>query len=319
MPYSNKGWAFFDAAEPTHGQVVYSSGNPDVTNPNSTFVSTTSDQLHIQLQNVPNQAIYSTRLQTLEFFDNGLFVIDAAQIPFGKYVWPSWWLNGLIYGNDPNAWAVNGEIDIIEGGWQTGGGGNAQNTFSIHTNSSPPNTPYIQAKLNLNDSKGNCEYGTNPGLSCGLKRNQKCPFLGCSILWPSQSAKAYGQSFKDNGGGIYAIYIPCQGSIVLWFIPSNLNKSVSYQNVQSIMKSRQKLTPEILSALDGVEMLQLQEATQSDAFKKLQMVINVTLCGDAFTGGSRDTCDTNELYDLVQQDEYINNAKWIINGVSIYQ
>ena len=322
IPYSNKGWAFFDAVDPTNGHVIYSSGNPDVNNSDSTFVNSTSDQLHIQLQNVPNLAIYSTRLQTSEFFDNGLFVMDAAQIPFGKYVWPAWWLNGLIYGNDPDAWAANGEIDIIEGGWQVGGGVKAQNTVSIHTNSADAIPDYIQSNLKLNDQTGSCSFnGTSkPGRTCGSKRSYECPFAGCSALWPPANANAYGEAFQKNGGGIYAIYIPCKGSIILWFIPNNHGSS-TYNKVQNIMKSRSKLTPDILNSLknDGVETLILDDRNQADYFKKLQMVINVTLCGDAFDQTGRETCNTDELYSLVQQSEYIKNAKWIINGVSIYQ
>jgi len=321
MPYSNKGWAFFDAADPTHGLIIYSSGNPDVKNSDSVFYNSTPEQLHLQLQNVPNTAIYSTRLQTSEFFDNGLFVMDAAQIPFGKYVWPAWWLNGLLYGNDPDAWAVNGEIDIIEGGWQVGGGDKAQNTVSMHTNSADASHDYIQTHLTLNDGKGSCSYnGTDQhGHSCGSKRSYECPFGGCSALWPT-AANAYGEAFQENGGGIYAIYIPCKGSITLWFIPNNKGGS-TYKRVQSIMQNTgSKLTPEILNSLksDGVETLALDDRNQADYFKKLQMVINVTLCGDAFGHPGRETCPGN-LYDLVQQPEYVKNAKWIINGVSIYQ
>jgi len=322
IPYSGKGWSFFDAQDPTLGLVQYIAGNPNVNDKTSTFFGSTDDQLKMQLVNAPGIALYSTRLTSSDTFDYGLFLMDVRQIPFGRFVWPSWWLNGLIYGNDPDKWSINGEIDIIEGGWQVGGGENALNTFSVHTNSRT-SVPYTQPQLNLNEATGNCEYaGPSNGKTCGLNGTQSCPFLGCSRLWPV-SANGYGRSFQSNGGGIYAINVQCDSSLKLWFIPANKGSSASYVKIRGIMTSRGALKLETLDALptaDGVETLNLPQKTPTQVFSNLQIVIDTDVCGQAFGSPGRDTCDPDTLYNkLLPVPSFIENSAWIINGISVYQ
>ena len=115
---SNNGWEYVTGRDiTTHGGVTYV-GTPDS---DVNFAGSDENQLSIIITQVPNEYTNSIRLRTSDTYDTGIFIMDVAQIPFGKYIWPSWWLLGDW--PDGNAWSFNGEIDIIEGGWQPGGGG----------------------------------------------------------------------------------------------------------------------------------------------------------------------------------------------------
>ena len=314
IPQNNKGWQYLLGPDPTHGLVKYTAGTLD-----NSFKNSTKDNLNIRLVNNPGNFISSIRLNTVETFDYGLFIFDVKQIPFGQFIWSSIWLNGMISGKD--SWPANGEIDVIEGGWQKGGAINAQNTVSFHTE------PGCKAQnLILNDNTGNCNLcdyppGSNPSCSdipkhhtCGKNTQNLCAFMGCSKVWPPISSNAYGKKFSDNGGGIYAVNLTCDGKIKLWFV------SASEDNYNTI-KTSSSLTPDKLDSLCKPEnILDAKTVGCNNSFRDLQITINTTICGDAFTGGSlRDTCNSGVVYSNMNNPTFIENSKWSINSIKVYQ
>ena len=94
IPSNGKGWSYFTGPDITHGEVTYRQGNPDLTDPSGNFYGSTKDQLVIKLSNVPYYSIDSIRIRSAELFNYGLFVIDLEQIPYGRFIWPAFWLNG---------------------------------------------------------------------------------------------------------------------------------------------------------------------------------------------------------------------------------
>jgi hypothetical protein len=57
-----------------------------------------------------------------------------------------------------------------------------------------------------------------------------------------------------------------------------------------------------------------------NTFAKMRMIINTTVCGDAFGKPGRQKCDTDDLWNnKVKYDTYIENASWKINSISVYQ
>ena len=337
IPENSKGFWTYDAVNlidtTTHGLVTYVGADKSAKN----FEGSTDDKLKIKLNNIPGKSINSIRLKTTMTFDSGLFIIDLNQIPYGKYVWPSFWLLGDYEGN---AWSYNGEIDIIEGGWQKGGGINAKNQSTLHTNTKTGSKPCVQTGIvNLKPYEGSdyCSYNPNytgqdqakiygpiPGPKgcvgsgtkehpdcCGQNKNQICPFNGCGYVY--SSATSYGISFQNNGGGVYACELLDDGNLNIWFwsrdnhkIPVNLSDTIdiSNWNITATEKINYKPCP--------------------NTFSKMRMIINTTIGGDAFTGtGNRDSCNpnsicANEVYGLVQQPNYIKEATWDINYISVY-
>jgi hypothetical protein len=322
IPSNGKGWSYFTGPDITHGEVTYRQGNPDLTDPSGNFYGSTKDQLVIKLSYVQAQSVVhidSIRIRSAELFNYGLFVIDLEQIPYGQYIWPAFWLNGLIKGGSNDAWAISGEIDIIEGGWQPGGGKNQLNTVSLHT--SPG---YKQTNMN-NLGSGDCatcgEGANCKGLTCGKNGNtgegNKCPFIGCGAYWPTTNG--YGEAFKNNGGGIYACNLNCDGTMKFWFIPSDNGVNMNYTKVKNIMSSNASLSTSILDGL-GVETLDLNDKNTGKTFDNLQIIINTTVCGDAYSGKDRDTCDKTEVDNLIKTDpDYVKNASWKINTINVYQ
>jgi hypothetical protein len=330
IPTNEKGWSYFTGPDITKGYVNYLQGNPDLSDPTSNFNGSTPEQLKIQLVNIPNFSIDSIRVRSDSAWDYGLFVIDLEKIPYGQYIWPAFWLNGIIAGGSKDAWPAAGEIDIIEGGWDKGG--SKKNTVSIHSESG-----YTQTNLKLNDGKGDCNYcGTASNCtgdqykSCGKGGRTKsgnnpggeiCPFAGCSVKWPTGAG--YGEEFFNNGGGIYATQVNCDGTLKLWFIPSNKGQSDSYKSIQKILLSDQKLTSQILDSFgtkDNIEILDVNDVPKSSPYKNLQIIINTTICGDAFGTDAapkpdRDTCDPNTYF----SDNLFKDSQWIINTINVYQ
>ena len=319
IPTNEKGWSYFIGSDLTHGYVNYYQANPNLNDPSSNFYGSNPNQLKIQLSDVKNVSIDSVRLRSDSTWDYGLFVIDLEKIPYGQYIWPAFWLNGLTTGGSKDTWPIAGEIDIIEGGWDEGG--SKTNTVSIHTEPG-----YSQPNLNLNNNGGNCnDCGGGP--KCGYKTcgkggrsnppsGETCPFNACSGQWPK--GKGYGEDFYNNGGGIYATQVNCDGTLKLWFVPSNNGKSTSYKSIQKILLSDQKLSSDILDNLnqDDVEVLNLNIKPDSSPYKNLQIVINTTICGDAFTGeNNRDKCDPQTFY----SPALFENSQWIINTINVYQ
>ena len=132
IPESGNGWGYFissnwlggahgsagGGSEPTKSQVVYVNGVVG----DDPLLTVTDNKLSINTRTVgdvtsKSSVISAVRLHSNETFDNGLFIIDLDQIPHGRYFWPAFWLLGEVA--PPNSWAMNGEIDIIEGGWNT--------------------------------------------------------------------------------------------------------------------------------------------------------------------------------------------------------
>ena len=326
IPSNGRGWSYFTGPDTTHGRIVYRQGNPDLTDPSGNFYGSTKDQLVIKLSNVPNSSIDAIRIRSAELFNCGLFVIDLEQIPYGRYIWSAFWLNGLIKGGSKDAWAISGEIDIIEGGWQIGGGVDALNTVSLHT------VPgYKQTNMTKFNPNGDCGFCGPPGaLNCTNDQNHKtcgknakegkgtlCPFIGCGTLWP-KAQNGYGEAFKNNGGGIYACNLNCDGTMKFWFIPSDKGDNGNYIKVKKIMSSNASLSTSILDGL-GVETLNLNDTNTGKTFDNLQIIINTTVCGDAYSGPpDRDTCN-DEVYTFIQNKKYVDNASWKINTINVYQ
>lgn len=326
IPYNEKGWSFYTGNDLTNGYVVYKQANVNKNEGN--FANSTSEELHIKPVSVPGVSTDSVRLRSDSTWDYGLFVIDLQKIPYGTYIWPAFWLNGLIFGGSPDAWPAAGEIDIIEGGWDVGGSDN--NTVSLHTGPG-----YSQQNLNVNDPTGNCNLcGTADNCSraqfktCGVNgqngNGQFCPFMGCSQKWPK--TKGFGEAFQSNGGGIYATQVNCDGTLEFWFIPNNKGQSKNYQKIHQILNDpKGQLTSQILNDLKGDNIEQLKANQKSSAgsspFKNLQLVIDTTICGDAFGSKgepkkNRQMCDPTTVF---ATQNLLQNANWIINSINVYQ
>ena len=86
-------------------------------------------------------------------------------------MWPSIWTKG-------NAWPQNGEIDIIEG-----------------VNLASANQMALHTQPGCTAASGTDETGTPGPADCGTT-------AGCTVV--ETKPGSYGQTFADNGGGVWA-------------------------------------------------------------------------------------------------------------------
>ncbi|KAJ3316079.1 hypothetical protein HDV04_000288 [Boothiomyces sp. JEL0838] len=127
----------------------------------------------------------SVRIYTTQTFTGGLVLIDSTHLPSGCGTWPSFWTLG-------SNWPNNGEIDIMEG---INGHGN--NTVSLHTSSG--------CTMPITSNFTDCSA---PNVGCESSMN---------------STVAYGDTFNDIGGGVYAMEWQSSndGGIRVWFFQRN--------------------------------------------------------------------------------------------------
>jgi hypothetical protein len=330
IPQNGKGWSYFESptwfsgdhantsgkcgdnpmgggmAEPTHSRSLYVDGLVS-----GNFEGSTEKQLHIDVlsKTNPKSSIKSTinavRLQSAEQFDYGLFIIDLEQIPHAQYCWPSFWLLGSTA--KPNAWAENGEIDIIEGGWNPFGSNNI-NTSSLHTNAATG--PECKTKLNKMCGP------TGGDMFCGKNSSQACPYMGCSNVFPDKYINSFGSGFK---GGVYACNLTCDGAIEIWFFTRNsADKYVKPKASDSGLKDWPRTIP--TGPTDNSYYYLKITQSCKNSFRKMNMIINTAVGGDAFSGGARAKCPSWDVANTSIQDAAsTGTAKWIINSIRVYQ
>ena len=167
------------------------------------------------------QPINTIRLESNILFNSGIFIIKLSHIPGGWGSWPAWWLSGQL--NFPNSWALNGEIDIIEGGW----GGNNLKNFNKNTTS-------------LHNSNLTFKNPCNPlgKCWCGYNSNQCCDYDGSFFEWENETSFGNGFNKKasetgKSGGYVckFTSHINGAQTIDVWFYePGNFPTKIDNDN-----------------------------------------------------------------------------------------
>jgi hypothetical protein len=149
-------------------------------------------------QTATNRGRPSVRAQTIKTYQYGLFVVDLAHMPAGACgTWPAFWTSSLDH------WPEHGEIDIIE-----------------NINSATYSEETLHAGSTFPGDK--CEVvgnvNTNPGQQTGTQETYNCMWnattsdygsktqysgQGCSAN--NNDANNFGESFNQNGGGVYVM------------------------------------------------------------------------------------------------------------------
>ncbi|KIV79786.1 hypothetical protein PV11_07331 [Exophiala sideris] len=288
------GWDFFTGGDPTGGFVTYysrssaeSAGMIDSTSNSSVYVG--SD--YTTFIPSPNDAGRpSVRISSQRSWTHGLFIGDFNHAPGGVCgTWPAFWTLG------PN-WPYTGEIDIMEGA-------NLNDYNGVTLHSSP-----------------SCSIANNSAMS-GVLQTQDCAYypqgggnVGCSIS--DERSSAYGTTFNQNGGGIYAMQWTSD-YIRVWFfsrgaIPSDITN----------------LTPDPASW--GVPAANFEGSCVIDQhFQDHKIILNNAFCGQyaglaTVWNSSSDSCATQTGYAtcnayVASQPAAFQDAYWSINSIRVYQ
>ncbi|KAF9556120.1 hypothetical protein CPC08DRAFT_820645 [Agrocybe pediades] len=196
---------------------------------------------------VPENKRNSTRITSQSQFGVGsLIITDMLHIPFGCAVWPSFWTKG------PN-WPQDGEIDIIEG-----------------VNKNPQNQMALHATAGCMHS-----HITDPTLQSGIAGELNCNAtgnVGCTVL--ETKPGSFGQSFAQNGGGVFATQFDISG-IYIWFWPR--------ANIPASIKGSDSKSPITISDFGPPSASYPNTADGCDIpkfFDAQTLVIETTLCGN---------------------------------------
>jgi hypothetical protein len=187
----------------------------------------------------------------------------------------------------PN-WPASGEIDVIEGVNLAG-----NNAITLHTSSGcSMNIAGSQSGTTLSDSNCNSGNGNN----------------GCSAS--TSTPNAYGDSFNNNGGGVYAMQWESSG-IYVWFFPRN--------NIPADIKNGVPVTGNW--GLPVVAFNGGSGCNVDQHFQNQNIVFDTTFCGDwagsVFGTGSCAGKGSCESY-VAQNPGAFNSAYWTVNSVKVY-
>ncbi|KXS99181.1 hypothetical protein AC578_3032 [Pseudocercospora eumusae] len=237
---------YFTGYDPTSGFVHYVDSSVATSQQyNLTYASSDSAVLRVDTSETDaSTGRYSVRITSKKQYDSGLFIFDIVRTPYGCSTWPALWLS------DPNNWPENGEIDVLEAVNQ----GNIGNQMTLHTTSG--------CKMNVKRKEtGDALYKT-----CKNTTNDNA---GCGVMGGRET---YGESFNDNGGGIYAMEWRDQG-IRVWFfsrddIPSDIPDDVTNTTA-----------PDPSTWGEALADFPSTHCDISSHFRNQSIIANIDLCG----------------------------------------
>jgi len=284
-------WNFYNSPDPTHGYVYYSTYQQAQqwglikTTPNNVYIGAD----HTTVSTGSGRA--SVRITSKKSFNSGLFVIDLSHMPEGCGTWPAFWLVGP-------SWPSRGEVDIIEGvNTQT-----ADQT-TLHTSNGCD-----MSTVSTRTFTGHWSTGThgNPATNCYIHAPNQGSNQGCGII---SGEGTYGAPLNAASGGVFATYWTDAG-IKTWYfarghIPADLANNKPNPAGWGLPYANFEFGPHC----------------PSSHFGNLEIIINLTFCGD-WAGAvfsrmcpGKGTCDAF----VKNNPTYFTNAYWLINYVKVFQ
>lgn len=236
----------------------------------------------------------SVRLESKKTYNGGLFILNARHIPFGCGTWPAWWLVG------PD-WPNNGEIDIIE----------AVNDENL-------------VATTLHTRNGCTQNGVNPNSFQGdwaLKQNNRDPATNCFIHAPGQwGNQGCGQQYFKNTYRAKAL----SGSVwaTEWVSNSHIKTWVWARGAEPAdVKSGR---PNPASWGKPMSLFQLGSSCPPAFFKTMQIVINLTFCGDWAGNTFPQMCPSvqskyGSCNNYISTIKSLPDAHWHIDYIKVFQ
>ncbi|KAG9236751.1 glycoside hydrolase family 16 protein [Amylocarpus encephaloides] len=275
---------FYSGSDPTHGYVSYQTqANAQARG----LINSNNGQIYMGVDsstfNPPAPGRASVRVSSKKAYTHGLFIADIAHMPGSICgVWPAFWLFGP-------SWPNNGEIDILEGVNLAG-----TNSITLHT--SPG------CVMNAAGSQGGTVLRT---ADCNTGNGN----TGCSAI--TSTPNAYGNSFNNNGGGVYAMQWESSG-IYVWFFPRNAIPADIRNNAP--VTGNWGLPVVAFNGGSGCNV---------DAhFANQNIVFDTTFCGDwaggVFGSGSCAYLGSCQSY-VANNPGAFAPAYWSVNSVKVYK
>ncbi|KAF4618498.1 hypothetical protein D9613_010032 [Agrocybe pediades] len=291
-----KGWDFFTASDPTHGIVNYVDEKTARKNKLLEFNELGHAILRVETTPTVKSKRMSVRISTKNYFNGGIFILDATHIPFGCGVWPAFWTNGP-------RWPYTGEIDIVE----------AVNDYTH--NQATLHTDYGCKLPSTSSGKLGMSGKVIGGVDCGAHSTNN---QGCGIR--AASNNTYGKGFNAIDGGMYAMKWDSTGIEVYFFKRGSIPKDIIAGELQpSKWGKPQARWP-------------ASSCNPSKYFVDHRIIFDTTLCGDwagnvwgsSGVPGQERSCKARTGYarceDFVRANgAAMKEAYWVIKSVRVWQ
>ncbi|TFK49664.1 hypothetical protein OE88DRAFT_1682717 [Heliocybe sulcata] len=199
------GWDFFNGYDPsTYGDTQYVGPLSAAQSAHLAYVDSSSGHAFMRVDNTTNVAYPNKRntveIYTSDFYPVGsVFIMDAARLPWGCSVWPSFWTRG-------SNWPYDGEIDIVEYANLMGNNQMALHTAAGCTHTTPSNQVGQTIEPNCNATDG----------------------AGCTVS--EKKPNSYGPGFASAGGGVWATQFDTSGIYIWFWSRSDVPSSISLSN-----------------------------------------------------------------------------------------
>lgn len=268
----------------------------------------------------------SIRLEGLQRFNRGLFIVDLKKMPVGCGMWPAFWLT------DEHNWPINGEIDVIEGINYQSEAKTAMHTTGQCTMSHETlghATGWWDSVMGVPNGKtGLPDMTMRFATDCYVYDAHQWLNQGCVAV--DLEGGTMGQPLNEKGGGVFALeWDPINKHIRSWVftphskVPSNLRDALLTANNDP----DQRVAPNTQEWGLPYGYFAIGEGTDcaSSHFKNMRIVLNTALCGSV--AGTRFFMDCPILHkefatceDWVKSNpKEVDDAHWLIRGIYVYE
>jgi len=296
-------WSFFVGGDPTHGTVKFLSfQNASMqglihASFDRVFMGTDASEVLL-----PGEGRKTVRIESNEWFRNGLFVLDLDHAPWGCGSWPAFWM----FGEDAqHAWPRWGEYDIVESvhnrTWAA---------TTLHTRKDCAQTDVSRTRDFNGQGWVPGSYGTNKAKNCFVQAPGEFANQGCGQEQPYGS---WGRPLNQAGGGTWAAeWDPENEYIRTWFFPRG--------KVPADLTEKRPL-PDSWGMPTSFFSLK-QDDCSARHFRRMRMVFDITFCGEfgSATFGASCASTGQSCEEYVQKNPAaFSEAFWSIRTLDVYK
>lgn len=295
-------WSFYEGQDPTHGTVQFTSFEEASS---EGLISASFDRIYMGVDATKVLSGWegrkAVRLESNEWFRDGLFVLDLDHAPVACGAWPAFWM----YGEDSqHAWPRWGEYDILE----------AVHNQSFATTTLHTRDHCDQSSVNKDTDFSGGQWSANqqggPAKNCFVQAPNEFTNQGCGQKQPSGS---WGKALNQAGGGTWAAeWDPDKRVIRTWFFRRG-------QEPADLM--RKQPVPDNWGLPTSFFTLHSQFCSPGH-FKRMRLVFDTTFCGDYGDPTFSSNCPNAGMscHDFVQKNPNVfAEAFWSIRVLDIYR